>query len=346
MHIAVIRHSIRNRGGDWIVLNYLYDLCNKGHNVTYWTNEISTVYTIHPAITIKRIPLPGVLGTILFTLSGKFRADVLLVDLVVMAYFASFRNVRNTVYLAQDYDLAYHQSKLLNLFIEFCYKQVFQNLKIPVISESDGLTERLNKFNPAKLLTIPNGVDLRIFYRNVSSKFHSQRSKKHVILLFARSDYRKGLDIAQKAIEELQRIHSDLDWEIWCIGENFPPMGNITIRNFGFVKVPEELRDIMSVVDIYLVPSRSEGLSLLLLQALACQCAVVSSTASTVISHEINGLLSPIEDWRGLAINLDRLMRDQTLSEDLKTKARILAEEHGWEKNYRQFEQTLLSMKE
>jgi glycosyltransferase involved in cell wall biosynthesis len=107
-----------------------------------------------------------------------------------------------------------------------------------------------------------------------------------------------------------------------------------------------ELRNILNASDIYLMPSRSEGLSLLLLQALACQCIVVATTASYIIQDEINGLVSPIEDWQVLAHNLNRVMNEPDLRDRLKQNARPLAEQFSFEKCFQSLEETLKSINE
>ena len=109
MKIIVIRHSIRNRGGDRLILDYLSYLTQKGHEIVYWTNEINTHFTIDPKIQIQKIPVPGILGTILLALFSKLKTDMLMVDLVVMAFFASLFKKNKILYLAQDDDVSYHK---------------------------------------------------------------------------------------------------------------------------------------------------------------------------------------------------------------------------------------------
>ena len=74
-------------GGDRLVLADCAYLVQQGHEVVYWTNEVNTYFFIDQRIQLKRIPLPGIVGTVLFTIFTKFRADLVLVDLVVMSIF-------------------------------------------------------------------------------------------------------------------------------------------------------------------------------------------------------------------------------------------------------------------
>ncbi len=343
MKIVIVRHSIRSRGGDKLVLEYMSYLADQGHQISYWINEVNTSFLINSKIKIKKIPIPGILGTILFVFLKHFESDVLLVDLVVMSYFASFRNKNKLLYLAQDYDVTYHKQTIIKNFIEHCYRQTLSKWAIKTIAVSEHLSEKLKKYSPKDIQTISNGVDLQFFKREPSSAFLVKRQKEKVILFFARKDFRKGLDVAIKAIEELAIINKRNNWEVWTIGTERVTMEGISVNNMGFLKTDEEIRSIMSAADIYLLPSRSEGLSLLLLQALACQCAVVSTEAGNILTDEVNGLVTPIEDWKKLADNLNRILTDNALKQKLRENGRRLAEQYSLEKSCKYFEKNILS---
>ena len=343
MNITIIRHSIRNRGGDRLVLDYVSYLVQKKHKVTYWTNCVATDFPIEPDVQIKQIPFPGVLGTVIFTLVKKFETDILLLDLIVMAFFASFRNKEKILYLAQGYDVSYHKSVVSKRFIQFCYSFILHDRQIQTIAVSKGLKEQLEKFKPKKLSIISNGVNLKKYYRVSDSVYLKAKSTPFVILLFTRKEHGKGLDIGKKALAALKEMRPAADWEVWAIGMDKLECPGLAVKNHGFLKNDDDMRNILSAADIYLVPSRSEGLSLLLLQALACQCVIVTSTASYIIENEVNGLLSPVEDWKSLAVNLNRVMEDPPLREKLKKNSKILAEKYSLVSSCEQFEKTLIA---
>ena len=149
---------------------------------------------------------------------------------------------------------------------------------------------------------------------------------------------RKGLDFGVKAIEELSKIRNKSDWEVWTIGNADIKFGdNIKTRSLGFIESDEDLKNLLSASDVYLVPSRSEGLSFLMLQALACECAVVSTSAAHIITHETDGLISPVDDWKSLANNLNRVLNNGALRLKLQKNARILAEKFSLQKSCEEF---------
>ncbi len=342
MRITAIRHSIRNWGADKVFLNYLSYLVEQGHEVEYWTNRLMTCFPIHPKIAIKKIPFPGALGTVLFTGATKFRSDVVLVDLAVMAYLANLRNSPKVVYFAQDYDISYYRTTVLKSLVDFAYRKVLQEPRLKTLAVSHHLADQFRRYRPVNLTVLPNGIDLSLFRRDPHSPFLRQRVKNHVLILFARPDRRKGLDIAVQALQQLQDIYPPGQWEAWVVGPEHIQIAGIDLKNFGFLKTEEELRDILSAADIYLSTSRQEGFGLLQLQALACECAMVTTSAFSLVVDEVNGLVSPIEDSPGLARNLKRVMTEPGLMERLKTGGRLLAEKYDMRQSQRLFEEILL----
>ncbi|MBF0532470.1 MAG: glycosyltransferase family 4 protein [Candidatus Omnitrophica bacterium] len=339
MYLTLIRHSIRNRGGDRLILDYCRHLLSQGYRIEYWTNEINTYFPFSDGIQIKKIPFPGILGTMMFTLSTRFKSDFVIVDLVLMACLASIRNRGRVIYIAQDYDVTYYRPAVLRQLTEDCYRRALKKWSIPTISVSEGLTQVLSQYEPSHLITVPNGVDLHIFSRNKNSDYRRYKTKPVTVLVFSRDDYRKGLDVAEKAVAELAQMQPQNDWEIWTIGPaKMKVPASVAIKEFGFIKSDEELRDLLSAVDIFLIPSRSEGLSLLLLQALACGCAIVTTSASTIIQDGLNGLVSPIEDPGSLAKNLNRVIDDPQLRENLQHKARELSLRYDQSQSFKKIE--------
>lgn len=343
MHIVIIRHSIRNWGADKVLFGYIRHLLRQGHRVTYYVNALKTDFVIPSGTEIRKIPIPSILGTILFTIFTKFSSDVVLIDLAVMGVFASVRNKKRLMMLAQDYDTTYYQNPLIIMFVHWAYHYALGRLGIPVIAEAEGLAAILGRYQPRDITVIPNSVDIEKFQRNSASPYHSQRGHHSVILLFARPDRRKGLDVAIQALELLKKIRPEKDYELWVIGTERVPVEGIAIKHFGFIDTEEELRDLLSAVDIHLLPSRSEGLSLLQLQALACGCAAVSTAASTILTHDVNGLISPIEDAEALAQNIHRVLSDSTLRSRLQIEGRRLAENFSLQKSCEKFEKFLLA---
>lgn len=344
MKIAIIRHTIRNRGSDNAFFNYADYLIRHGHEVFYYTSLRQTDLAFNPAIQFEAIPYKGALGTIFFVLISKFSEDIVAIDLIPLACLSWIRNKKKLVYLARGYDVSYFTSGFLRHLVKILYKLALCHMKIPVVSVSESLTTTLKQFSPLRILTAPNGVDTQWFQKKSDQKSFIKSDDTKVIVFHYRDEYVKGSDVGLKALAQLAKRRKG--WELWIIGEKLPqkhmPPG-ITTTNYGFLN-HEKLRDALSAADIFLLPSRSEGMSPLLLQALSCECAVVATRASSIITHGIDGLIAEVEDWNGLASAMERLLDNEPLEYELKKNGRELAQRYNMENSCRSFEKALVAL--
>ena len=94
---------------------------------------------------------------------------------------------------------------------------------------------------------------------------------------------------------------------------------------------------IMKASDIFVMPSRYEGLSLAMIEAMACGLPIIASDARGLkdcITDEQNGLLFPVDDYKALAERIQRLANDKKLRLRLSHGARSSFEtEYDMRKN-------------
>lgn len=346
MKLVIIRHSIRNRGGDKLVLDYCDYLVKKGHEVIYWTNEVNTRFSINRRIQIRSIPYPKIKGTIRFALSTKFEnVDVVLVDLVVMSIFASILNGKKVVYLAQDDDRIYYSSSVLRFFMGVIYWVAFLIFRVRAIAVSDYLARTLENLAKGRVTVVPNGIDHRRFYHEKNSPYAIEKKAPMTLILYVRSDFRKGLDIGIKAVEELARLRGVKDWELWTIGDDVAKFDveGLEIKRWGFLN-GDDLRNVLSVADIYLSTSRHEGFGLMQLESMACGNVMVTTKGFPLVTDGIDGLVNPIDDWQGLAKSIDLVMRDQELFFKLRHNGYVLAQKYSLENSCFLFEEKLKAL--
>ncbi|MCY2686967.1 glycosyltransferase [Salinimicrobium sp. TH3] len=107
------------------------------------------------------------------------------------------------------------------------------------------------------------------------------------------------------------------------------------IREFkleGKVKLPGlqvETLPYFSAMDIFMMSSAFEGLPIALLEAMSCECAVVSTKAGGVVEvvrEGKDGLLSATGDWKGLVVNVQDLLINNSRMEEFKRSSRIRVE--------------------
>ncbi len=274
-----------------MVVEYANHLQSKGHSATILTSVFDSLFSVNAGIEISL--RKSKLSTVLKALSMKRDVDIIVADIIVMTFFLSFRNRGKLLYFAQDYDESYYKNSAMRALIRAVYFYCLRILKIPVIAVSEELGKTLRGRFKADVTVVPNGVDTSAFYPDRDGNYLSLREGKSVILIFARSDYRKGFDIAANVLSRFKEEIENKLISVWAVGEDlgtpFP------VRRFGFVP-PETLRKILSCSDILLYPSRHEGLPLFVLEAMACGCIVMTTEAAKIVSDNLNGIICPIDD--------------------------------------------------
>ena len=92
-----------------------------------------------------------------------------------------------------------------------------------------------------------------------------------------------------------------------------------------FLGPRDDVPDLLSALDIFVLPSHSEGVSLALLEAMAAGLPVIATRVGglpEVVTDGENGLLIPPQDPEALATALERLLADPDLAQKLGENAR------------------------
>ena len=344
MDIVFFRHSLLSRGGDKMIAVYANHLAASGHQVTIKTNIVDTVFTLDERISVQALRFPGKLGSILSALLEKSSSDIIIGDIIAMVCLLSLHNRNKLVCFAQDYDESYYTNILQKLFIRLLYFLVLTLLKVRTIAVSNRLGDHLHSRFNADVSVVENGIDTNIFYFDPNSELVSKKGERKAVLLHSRTDYRKGFDIAVKMISKLVS-QSTTQFEVWTVG--VPVQGlfsDCVHRDFGYVG-ETDLRRIMSSADIFLYPSRHEGLPLMPLEAMACGCAVVTTTAVPFAIHEENALVAQIEDIESLTKYLTVMLTDDQQYIRLVEAGKLLVNRHKLSAAARQFEMILSTMR-
>lgn len=343
MRVCFVRHSLLNRGGDKMIAAYASHLAEAGHRVVIRTNVADTVFELSPRVLVEPLHFPGKAGTILSVLCGREAADVVVADIIPMALFLSLRNKR-VLYFAQDYNENSYPAALQKLFIRLLYVLGLRWLRIPVVAVSQELGALFRERFGCTGKVIQNGVDLKTFYRDPAPELVAAKGEGKAVLFFSRRDYRKGFDLALATVARLARQLPGLT--VWTVGEELEE-GEVPCarRDFGYVR-ESELRRIMSSADLFLYPSRSEGFPLMVLEAFACGCPVVTTEAIVYARDNDNALVARIGDPDALAERVLRLLGDEALAHELADNAGRFVVDYSLPNSAREFEATLKAQME
>lgn len=188
-------------------------------------------------------------------------------------------------------------------------------------------------FSQKRILRIPNGVDTRFFQPRV----HAERPGKLRFLLVGRRQPQKGVDLLLKAILTLKLSGLEDKFEVKLCGSDSPDYDYRSMaKELGvahlvdFLPFQKDMRHIYQEAQSFLLPSRGEGLSNALLEAMAMGLPVIATRVSgtpDVVTNEKDGLLIPPESSEALAEAMKRIILDPALRQQLGQNARRRVED-------------------
>jgi len=200
------------------------------------------------------------------------------------------------------------------------------------INESDGVTavsEDLKKdtykhFNITnEIRVIPNFIDLEKFQKQRKDHFKTAICPNGEKLLVHTSNFRKV-----KRVDDVVRIFKNVlatvPSRLLLVGDG-PERGPIEslCRDLGihdevrFLGKLEAIEEVLSVADLFLMPSEKESFGLAALEAMACEVPVISSNAGGIPELNLNGITgftSPIGDVEEMTKNALHILSEDNLN--------------------------------
>jgi len=181
----------------------------------------------------------------------------------------------------------------------------------------------LKEWKSKNLKVIPNPLS---FYSSVSSTLKIKR-----VIVVGSHSYNKGYDLLLQAWKLV--IQNRTDWTLHIFGKSDTQKTFLQLSEDlklkDYVVFSEPVLDIQNEYlnsSIMVLPSRSEGFGMVLIEAMACGLPCVAFDCphgpADIIRHEEDGLLVKAEEVNALAMSIIRLIQDEELRIKMGANAR------------------------
>lgn len=188
-----------------------------------------------------------------------------------------------------------------------------------------------NNFNIKKKIDyVPNFIDLNLYERNVDIKLRSSYADDDEFILTHISNFRKVKRI-DDVINIFKRVNEIHKCKLLMIGDGPDRLkAEQLCRKLGISKKVKFLgklkliENILSIADIFILPSETESFGLVALEAMASKTAVISTNTGGLPEVNIDGktgFLSNVGDVSKMSKDISSLLSDKELLEQMKKSA-------------------------
>lgn len=199
------------------------------------------------------------------------------------------------------------------------------------INQSDGVTAVSNslrtetyEFFPIEkdIKVIPNFINLEKFQRQKKEHFRLAISPNNEKLMVHTSNFR-SVKRVEDVIKIFSKVHELIPSKLLLVGDgpDRPKMEKLC-RELGicndvrFLGKLEAVEEVLSVADLFLMPSEKESFGLAALEAMACEVPVISTNAGGIPElniHGVTGFVSEVGDVADMVKNALYVLDDANL---------------------------------
>jgi len=235
--------------------------------------------------------------------------------------------------------------KSLSSVVEF---SINKSNKVTVVSKSLR-DQTVNQFNIKKEIdVIYNFINLARFERRPNLDHRAAFAPNGEKIIVHVSNFRKVKRVGD-VVQAFAKIRANVPSKLLFIGDG-PERLRMeamcrelgTCSDIHFLGKQDAVEDLLSLADLFMLPSAKESFGLAALEAMACGVPVVSSNAGGLPEVNIDGetgFLCEIGDWEGMATKAALILEDEDLLSRFRSNARNKALEFSRDNIVPQYEQ-------
>ena len=211
------------------------------------------------------------------------------------------------------------------------------------INQSDAVTAVSNKLKEETLQhfdinrpidVIPNFIDFNRFNKKPREHFKQMIAPNGEKIIIHTSNFRKVKRV-EDVVAIFSRIIKEIPAKLLLIGDG-PERSHIekvcrehnTCDWVTFLGKQEAIEEILSIGDLFVLPSESESFGLAALEAMACEVPVISTNAGGIPEvnvHGVTGFLSNVGDVDSMAQHAITLLKDTEMLKTFRKNALLQA---------------------
>jgi len=237
---------------------------------------------------------------------------------------------------------------LVKIFIGGLFRKIFTKADY-VQAISNYLADwARNMGAKAPIEIVPNGVDLNNLKSKISNLPAGEAGLKNkeekIIITTSRLVYKNGVDTLIKAMAELSVQHRMSNIKLQILGDGSEEKKlkelakelkvNDVVQFLGHID-QEKVYDYLAEADIFVRPSRTEGLGSSFLEAMGAGLPVIGAAVGGIpdfLKDGETGLFCKVDDPKDLAEKIKKLMTDETLAKRIaETGRRLVLEKYDWD---------------
>ena len=170
------------------------------------------------------------------------------------------------------------------------------------------------------------------FYSSASSHLNNQK-----IIVVGSHSFNKGYDLLLLAWHQIAHNYAHYTLEIFGkldrVGTFITLANQLNVSNVIFKEPVLDIQTEMLQADFLVLPSRSEGFGMVLIEAMACGLPVIAfdcpSGPRDIITQHVDGILVPPENVNKLAAAIESLLIDSNLKNKMGGNAKKKAKNYN-----------------
>lgn len=335
MKISFPLISLGKSGGEKYLVKLINDLTDRGHEVTVILPKDSYLLNFPLRANLREITRGGNRFTRLFVLPIALALNTPKSDIIcTSAGLASLHLLiaakvlkrGRPIYLVQNYDAIFYE-KPWQFFHRFWIKKSYKYFD-NIITVSQWLDDKIYLEMGKKTTVVNPGIDL--------DKFYPRQVKKNpgvkTILCLGRRARVKGFSDLIRAVELVYQKRKDI--KLIIVGRSKMDIdSNIPYEQRQ--ATDDELAELYSSCDVFVLPSWIEGCPAPPLEAMACRAPVVTTDCLGTEEYAIDGensLVVPPQNAQAMAEAILRVLKDKNLADNLKENGLKTAKQFTWDK--------------